>query len=124
MSIWTIVTDSADALNQIGAFLMNIPQMISDAMVNVIIMVAYPFLLIINTILSDLNLVYTPFASLLNSLTTVSGMPQTFYISLFPLPPEWTILIGIQITISMSVKSYKWIREIISWLPTMSAGGP
>lgn len=119
---WNPVADAVSGLNSIGALLTGLPDLLISTLTVMFFCLVYPFVLLINLLSADMNLVYQPFAVLINQFNIVAAYPQQIFTLMLPLPSEWTVIILIQILVAVSIRCYRWINEFRSWVPTWGGG--
>lgn len=121
--VWLPFVGEIDVLNAIWGWLLSFPETLLNAITAIGYIFAYPAIVFVNLLLQDLNIIYTPFAGLINQIILIQTIPSQIFTLALPLPTEWTLIILIQIAISISVRGYRWINEFRSWIPTWGGGG-
>lgn len=121
MSLWTIFTESIDALNGIGSYLTTqLVVDIANQLMAFITALLYPIYGIEYLFQNIWNVVYLYYATFYNLFVTIANTPLILFGAVFVLPSAWTTLLYISITISLTIRMYKWVKEIRGWIPTYS----
>lgn len=110
--IWDNVADIVAGINQIGVFLLGLPQILLNIVLSTGLIIVYPFLKLIDIFIYDIGIIYSPFAELINQLILIQQIPLMLWTMVFPLPSEWTMIIMFQITIAVFIRIYRWIASI------------
>jgi len=117
---WNPLYETLDALNAIWGFLYGMIDTFVYHFLNLVTLILYPLYYGLSVLEMDINSIYIPLAQMYNGVVTISQIPATLFQNVFQLPPMWTTLLLISISISCSIRLYRWAREVRGWIPTMS----
>lgn len=123
MSFQWWFTAPIDAINAIGAAVSALPQQIMTYFVKLLITFLYPLALSMSMLISIYTMLYNFFAPFVNIFIVIGNIPVLLLKTLFILPVPWTYLLYISISISLSIRLYRWAKEIRGWIPFMSGDG-
>lgn len=121
--VWIPFVGELDALNAITSWLSSFPELLLNTITVIGYIFIYPVIVLLNILSSDFNTIYSPFAGLINQIIIIQSIPSQIFTVALPLPAPWTVIILIQIAISVSIRGYRWINEARSWVPTWGGGG-
>lgn len=117
---WIPYFDPIGALNGIYLWLLSLPNLWVETAINTVTLVLYPVYSVVDAIIFDIDAAWSPISNLINTIVLISNMPATFFDVAIHLPDEWTTLLLISIGISVSIRMYRWAKEIKGWIPTES----
>lgn len=118
VSFWDAIANEVEALKAIGAFVTQVfPSWLMSVFVSVAIAIYYPAGIIIYTCQSIFAMIYNTFVPYINLVIVIGNFPVVILQQYIILPPIWTTLLYISITISVSVRMYHWFATIIKWTP-------
>lgn len=117
---WNIVGDTLAALNQIGQVVAGLMADMVNILLNTITVLLYPLYVGIDIIIYDIGFIYTPAVTFVNIIISIGNIPYNIIVTILVLPPEWLGLLSISIGISLTVRGYRWIKELRGWIPTLS----
>jgi len=120
---WNIVSDIVAGVNGLGQYIVGLPEILINHLINLLTLILYPVYSTVTILEYDLNYIYSSFSELINIFYQIASIPSMILSTVIILPDAWTSLLLMSISISVSIRVYRWVREIISWLPTMNQGG-
>lgn len=114
--LWYLFTSPLDGLNAmyraITLWFADIIPQLTTLVVNMLIAAFYPASWFVFIVTSFIGMLYEFFVPIINTVILIGNLPYIILTSYFAFPTPWTTILLMSVTLSLSVRIYRWMRTI------------